>query len=273
MPMLEWVAQSAENGSNGHWSFSVKAYGAQCSVDPYNTDAGNGLVAGSTGNCHQHGACDHQRRDHSLLSAARQLQRFLLNGELRLPRTLGAGACSAFGSGTCAVPYSPITSCHFYDMDNEPDIWSGTHRDVHPHRTGYDELANDFETEAANLKTWDPAAVRFGPVFSCWWFYWNGANSARQGQPRRRGLPALVAEPDQLVGSDQRRAHARRLRHPRLSRCQYLGSHHRATAGLAAASLSRLLGSDLCEHSRNDRPRCGPPAWSPTRPSPSAFRA
>src|SRR5205807_5858658 len=43
MVMLPWVAQSAENGSNGHWSFSVAKYGSQCSADPYNTDAGNGL--------------------------------------------------------------------------------------------------------------------------------------------------------------------------------------------------------------------------------------
>ena len=43
MVMLPWVAKSAENGSNGHWSFSVAKYGSQCSVDPYNTDAGDGL--------------------------------------------------------------------------------------------------------------------------------------------------------------------------------------------------------------------------------------
>jgi hypothetical protein len=29
--------------SNGHWSFSVATYGAQCSVDQYNMDAGDGL--------------------------------------------------------------------------------------------------------------------------------------------------------------------------------------------------------------------------------------
>jgi len=43
MATLGWAAQSAENGSNGHWSFSVATYGAQCSVDQYNKDAGNGL--------------------------------------------------------------------------------------------------------------------------------------------------------------------------------------------------------------------------------------
>jgi len=80
---------------------------------------------------------------------------------------------TAFGSGTCDVPYTNITSCHFYDMGNEPGIWSGTHMDVHPVASGYDELANDFEHEAGLVKTWDPTAVRFGPVSCCWWFYWN----------------------------------------------------------------------------------------------------
>ncbi|MFZ1007981.1 MAG: glycoside hydrolase family 44 protein [Candidatus Sulfotelmatobacter sp.] len=43
MPMLPWVAKTAEGNGNGHWSFSVAKYGAQCSVDPYNTDVGDGL--------------------------------------------------------------------------------------------------------------------------------------------------------------------------------------------------------------------------------------
>jgi hypothetical protein len=43
MATLGWAAQSPENGErNGHWSFSVAKFGAQCSVDQYNTDAGNG---------------------------------------------------------------------------------------------------------------------------------------------------------------------------------------------------------------------------------------
>ena len=84
---------------------------------------------------------------------------------------------TAFGSGTCAVPYFSITSCHFYDMDNEMDIWGGTHFDVHPNPSGYDELANVYLAEAPKLKTWDPQAVRFGPVSCCWWFYWNGENN------------------------------------------------------------------------------------------------
>src|SRR5580704_8999646 len=49
MVMLPWVAQSAETSvtqggqNNYHWSFSVATFGAQCSTDYWNSDAGNGL--------------------------------------------------------------------------------------------------------------------------------------------------------------------------------------------------------------------------------------
>jgi hypothetical protein len=62
-------------------------------------------------------------------------------------------------------------------MDNEPDIWDGTHRDIHPNPTGYAELRDTYLAEARHLKGWDPAAVRLGPVSCCWWYYWNGANN------------------------------------------------------------------------------------------------
>ena len=57
MVMLPWVAKSAETSTqqgtgpnNFHWSFSVAKYGAQCSVDQFNSDAGNGIVAGTCNN-------------------------------------------------------------------------------------------------------------------------------------------------------------------------------------------------------------------------------
>ena len=51
MAMLPWVAKTAEVASppNLHWSFSVAKYGAQCHTDPFNTDAGDGIMAGA--NC------------------------------------------------------------------------------------------------------------------------------------------------------------------------------------------------------------------------------
>ena len=180
MVMLPWVAQSAETGAggNGHWSFPLSEYPNQCAFDPHNNDAGNGIVAGTCNNSSPTyitaTQADLNRTYFPLLDDNTQT---CPSGTTCVYRKDWAAAlASAFGSGICAVPYSTITSCHFYDMDNEIDIWGGTHRDVHPNPSGYDELSTTYLTEARNLKTWDPQAVRLGPVSCCWWFYWNGAN-------------------------------------------------------------------------------------------------
>ncbi|HMD76955.1 MAG TPA: glycoside hydrolase family 44 protein [Terracidiphilus sp.] len=174
MAMMDWVAGEAENSSNRNWSYSVAIYGAQCSVDPNNTDAGDGLETDCKTPVTTNAVTTAY---YPLVDTAPNCPAGTASQTTCIDRKTWAKAlATAFGSGTCTVPYSPIASCHFYDMDNEPDIWNGTHRDVHPVASGYDELANLYETEATNLKAWDPAAVRFGPVFCCWWFYWNGAN-------------------------------------------------------------------------------------------------
>jgi Glycoside hydrolase family 44 len=162
MVMLPWVAQSAENGSNGHWSFSVAKYGAQCSVDPYNTDAGDGL-----------------KTDCSTTLTANP-------NDANVPLLDQPGTNDPPGSvyrnqWTAALASAFGTAPHFYNMDNEIDIWGGTHRDVHPAPTAYNEMRDTFVTEARNLKGWDPKAIRFGPVSCCWWYYWNGANGNDKG--------------------------------------------------------------------------------------------
>jgi hypothetical protein len=181
MATMDWVAGEAENSSNRNWSFSVAIYGAQCSVDSSNTDAGNGMkTGGSNHDCTTAVPVTTSpvtTAYYPLVDTAQDCPAGTTSGATCIDRESWVKAlAAAFGNGTCSVPYSTITSCHFYDMDNEPDIWNGTHRDVHPAASGYDELANLYEQQATNLKTWDPSAVRFGPVFCCWWFYWNGAN-------------------------------------------------------------------------------------------------
>jgi hypothetical protein len=176
MVMLPWVAQSPENGSNGHWSYSVTTYGAQCSVDPYNHDAGDGYKTDCSTPVTTNVV---STAYYPLVDTSADCPSGTTDGSTCLDReTWAKSLATAFGTGTCTVPGSNITSCHFYDMDNEIDIWGGTHRDIHPTPSGYDELAATYETEATNLKTWDPEAVRFGPVFCCWWYYWNGANGS-----------------------------------------------------------------------------------------------
>ncbi|HUA16148.1 MAG TPA: glycoside hydrolase family 44 protein [Verrucomicrobiae bacterium] len=178
MVMMNWVAQSPETSvtqggtNNFHWSYSVATYGQQCSVDQYNIDAGDGLKP----DCSTHVTTNPVTTAYyPLLDSSAQT----CSAAHCVYRNAWAQAmAAAFGSGTCAIPYSTITSCHFYDMDNEIDIWGGTHFDIHPSPSGYDELANVYLTEAANLKSWDPQAVRLGPVSCCWWFYWNGENNS-----------------------------------------------------------------------------------------------
>jgi hypothetical protein len=162
MVMLPWVAQSAEDGSNGHWTFSVTRDGAQCGVDKYNTDAGNGQKTDCTSNLTAT-ATDLNDTYFPLLDDHTQTCPSGTTCEYR--NDWAAALATAFGSAP-----------HFYDMDNEIDIWGGTHRDIHPAPSGYDELRDTYLTEAHNLKTWDPAAIRLGPVSCCWWYYWNGAD-------------------------------------------------------------------------------------------------
>jgi len=154
MPMLPWVAKDASS-----YSFSVAKYGAQCGVNPYNSDDGNGVktdcqtnITGNDPN-DAHVPLLDQPGQHDPPGSVYRSQ-------------WAAALAASFGS----VP-------HFYDMDNEVDIWSSTHRDVHPNPSGYDELRDTFLTEARGLKSWDGKAVRLGPVSCCWWFYWNGANN------------------------------------------------------------------------------------------------
>jgi predicted secreted protein len=169
MVMLPWVAQSAEvTGSsgtpgNGHWSFSVAKYGTQCGVDPYNSDAGDGLKTDCTT---------------QLAASPSDAYVPLLDDP---SQTCPAASCLYRSEWTAALAaaFNTVSSApHFYDMDNEIDIWGSTHFDVHPQPSGYDELSSTYFTEATKLKTWDPAAIRFGPVSCCWWFYWNGANNS-----------------------------------------------------------------------------------------------
>jgi hypothetical protein len=157
MVMLPWVAQTAEN-NNGHWSFSVAKYGAQCAVDPYNSDAGDGLET----DCATPITANPNDAYFPLLDQP---------GTNDPPNSVyrnqwAAALAAAFGKAP-----------HFYNMDNEIDIWGSTHRDVHPLPSAYNELRDTYLAEAHALKGWDAKAIRLGPVSCCWWFYWNGANN------------------------------------------------------------------------------------------------
>lgn len=197
MVMMNYVAQSPETSTqqgtganNYHWSYPSTSWPSQCAFDPYNSSAGDGIESGT--NCLGNptyiaaNASDINNTYFALLDDSSQTCPPATTPPGGTPcvyrNTWAAALAAAFNTPnpvpTCPIPYSTITSCHFYNMDNEIDIWGSTHHDIHPNPSGYNELANVYLTEAANLKTWDPQAVRLGPVSCCWWFYWNGANSS-----------------------------------------------------------------------------------------------
>jgi hypothetical protein len=161
MVMLGWVAKDVTDGSA--YSFSVAKYGAQCAVNPYNSDDGDGVESD----------CQTNITGNNPNDANVELNDSPQSGDP--PGTVyrnqwAAALATAFGSAP-----------HFYDMDNEIDIWGSTHRDVHPNPSAYNELRDTYIAEARALKGWDPNAIRFGAVSCCWWFYWNGANNNDKG--------------------------------------------------------------------------------------------
>jgi hypothetical protein len=187
IPMLEWVAKDTTSSS-----FSVKKYGAQCAADPYNSDAGDGILPGT--NC-LYGS------DYLTGNNPTDADTHLLDSP-----SAGDPPNSVYRNQWIEA-IAPLygKQPHLYQLDNEPEIWSGTHRDVHPAPTGYDELATDIVHAGHKIKAFDPAAVRLAPVFDSWWFYWNGANSNDKGDHGGLDfLPWLLNEiwyKDQTEGS------------------------------------------------------------------------
>ena len=152
------LAYAAKDQSS--YSFSVAKYGAQCAVDPFNSDAGNGVETNCSTDVTGNNPADANTS--------------FLDG----PPNPGDPAGSVYRSQWLPALAAAFggSQPHFYDMDNEMDIWGSTHRDVHPNPTGYNEMRDTFLNEAGIVKTYDPQATRFAPVSCCWYFYWNGAN-------------------------------------------------------------------------------------------------
>jgi len=182
LPMLNWV--SKDTASHG---FSVAKYGAQQKVDPNNTDAGNGL--------HPDGS---KVTGNDPTDTSVPLRNTAATGDA--PGTVYrsewvAALATAFGGAP-----------HFYDLDNEPEIWDGTHRDVHPQAATYDEMRDSFLGLARALKGWDPQAVTMGPVDCCWYFYWN-LPSGTPDKAAHAGMDYLpwwlneIAVADRVAGS------------------------------------------------------------------------
>ncbi|CAN5426302.1 hypothetical protein BH09MYX1_BH09MYX1_31460 [soil metagenome] len=81
-------------------------------------------------------------------------------------------------------------SVAIYILDNEPALWSSTHRDVHPQPVGYDELLDRTIRYGAAIRKADPDAKIAGPAEWGWPAYGYSAKDA---------LAGFSVHPDRLV--------------------------------------------------------------------------
>lgn len=154
IPMIGWTPKDA-----AACGFSVAKYGAQQSTDPANparSDCGNG-----------------KQPDNSLITGNDPTDTstpitttFVSNWINHLTQTYGTAA-----NGGVA----------FYNLDNEPDLWFETQRDVFPIGLKYDQYRDLTYNYAAAIKAADPSAKILGPVVHGWTYYFHSPYDGQRG--------------------------------------------------------------------------------------------
>ncbi len=160
VPLIGWVAKGSSPRQHPYaCGFKVSVYGPQITppdqpwldpVDPWDTDCGTGVKASGniTGN---------NPLDTSLVISPTFVAQWVTH-------LVGRYGTAANGG------------VKFYNLDNEPMLWSSTHRDVHPAPATYDELRDKTVQYAGALKGADPSALTLGPVLWGWCAYFFSAH-------------------------------------------------------------------------------------------------
>jgi hypothetical protein len=150
MPLIGWTAKRRVENHPYDCGFKVSSYGAQQSVDPWDTDCGNG-------------------RDLTGVS--------LVGNNPADTSTVITPAFLTVWIKHLAGKYGTASNggVAYYNLDNEPMLWNSTHRDVHPDPVTYDEIRDRTWEYAAAIKAADPAAKTLGPVLWGWCAYFYSA--------------------------------------------------------------------------------------------------
>jgi len=191
VPMIGWTPRDRSR----RWGFSVAKYGAQQQTECTatggvfwcNADAGNGLRPDGT-----------PITGNDPHDTSREIGPSFVTGWM---------AHIASRTGTAAQG-----GVKLFALDNEPTLWSHTHRDVHPEPVTYDELWQRTVTYASAIKAQDPAAQILGPMPWGWCAYFgSGADDCADGPDRRAhgGTPFLEWYLAQVRAHEQ--AHGVRL--------------------------------------------------------------
>ncbi|MEI9976178.1 MAG: glycoside hydrolase family 44 protein [Ignavibacteriota bacterium] len=155
IPIIDYLANLGAGRSTLE-GFSVRKYGAQAGADPYNSDAGNGVSAATGKNI-----TGNNPLDTGVVNSASIQQSWVQH----FVNTLG--------------PSSSANGIKYYILDNEPSLWSSTHRDVHPSPSTYQEMYNKIVAYATAIRAADPNAKIVGPEEWSWWaMYFSGLDQA-----------------------------------------------------------------------------------------------
>jgi hypothetical protein len=163
IPMIDWVAKVGPNRSKLA-GFSIAKYGSQTGNDwQWFADAGNGVRTNGqdvTGN---------DPNDANVPSTSLSQQGWVQHLVSRWGTNANGGL-------------------RYYILDNEPSIWQGTHRDVHPTGATMDEIRNKTLDFAGKIKAIDPSALVAGPEEWGWSGYFYSGYDQQYGSAHGWGF-------------------------------------------------------------------------------------
>ncbi|MCC6554804.1 MAG: glycoside hydrolase family 44 protein [Polyangiaceae bacterium] len=143
IPTIGWVAKPPPKYSHPFdCGCPASVTANQSSFDPYDTQCGDGIAPGGNG----YVPCGGPQATSVATSPdwARQWVAYIV---------------SKFG---------PANGQRIYALDNEPALWSSTHRDIRTQRLGYDELWQRMRDYAVAILDADPTAEISGPAEWGW---------------------------------------------------------------------------------------------------------
>ena len=166
VPMIGWVSKGSPSQHPFTCSFPKTDFPVQNDFDLWDDNCGNGVDGGTD------------------LSAD--------------PATTSTAVGPGFDKAMVRHLVSSYgTAAHggvrLYDLDNEPDLWNSTHRDVHPAPLSESELWSKSQATAEAVKGADPSADVIGPSDWGWCAYYYSAvddcGSSTSDQDAHGGLP------------------------------------------------------------------------------------
>jgi hypothetical protein len=89
----------------------------------------------------------------------------------------------------------------YIHLDNEPEVWSGTHDDVMPVNISAEECMQRYIAVARELKSRHPDLRAMAPGFTSEWQWWNWDNNFVDGLPWMEYFVKRMAEESRLAGA------------------------------------------------------------------------